>query len=141
MEPEERPPSVAAGGASRLSVLGPADLTGPEGRPIRSGSLQPKRLVLPAYLAMTSRRAFVRRDTLLGLFWPELAGDQARHALRQALHQIRSIVGRDAIVGRGEGEVAASRRVRWCVGPATSPNTHCGRRGAARGVWRWRARR
>ena len=114
MDSEVRAAPEGVQGPSRLRILGPADLTGLDGQPIRSGSLQPKRLVLLAYLAMSPRRAFVRRDTLLGLFWPELAGDQARHALRQALHQLRSVLGRDAIVGRGEGEVAASEALVWC---------------------------
>jgi DNA-binding SARP family transcriptional activator len=34
------------------------------------------------YLAIESQRGFQRRDSLLGLFWPELSQSQARQALR-----------------------------------------------------------
>ena len=94
--------------ASRLAVLGHVQLSGPGGAPVPASGFQPKRLVLLVYLALTPHRAFVRRDTLLALFWPDLPSDQARHALRQSLHQLRTTFGRDAIVGRGEGELAAS---------------------------------
>ncbi len=44
----------------------------------------------------------------MGLFWPESTQDQARHALNQALHVLRQELGGDAIVSRGDGEVALS---------------------------------
>ena len=46
--------------------------------------LQPKRLALLAYLAVVGVRGALRRDTLLGLFWPESSEEEARRALRQA---------------------------------------------------------
>ncbi len=63
---------------------------------------QPKRLVLLAYLALMSGKGPVRRDLLLALFWPELGDDEARRALRQALHYLRRVLGDDVIVGKGE---------------------------------------
>ncbi|MFL5537870.1 MAG: BTAD domain-containing putative transcriptional regulator, partial [Longimicrobiaceae bacterium] len=50
-------------------------------------------------------RGFHRRDTLLGMFWPELPEERARNALRQALHQLRTVCGDGAIVTQGMHEV------------------------------------
>lgn len=66
-------------------------------------TLQSKRLVLLAYLAAAS--GFRRRDTILGLFWPELDQEHARGSLRQALHTMRKALGEGAIVTRGESEI------------------------------------
>ena len=65
-------------------------------------SAQPKRLLLLAYLALMSVRGPVRRDVLLALFWPDLGEEEARRALRQALHYLRRVVGDDVLVGAGE---------------------------------------
>ena len=106
--PEAGPPSPC-----RLAVLGSVELTGSDGRPIQAGAIQSKRLALLTYLALAPRRAFVRRDTLLGLFWPEFPAEQARHALRQALHYLRSTLGREVIAGRGEGEITLAPDLLW----------------------------
>ena len=63
-----------------------------------SGTMQPKRIGLLAYLALASAEAPVRRDTLLALFWPELGESEARPALRQALYYLRRALGDDVIV-------------------------------------------
>jgi DNA-binding SARP family transcriptional activator len=68
-------------------------------------TLQSKRLVLLAYLAAAPAGGFRRRDTLLGLFWPELDHEHARGSLRQALHTLRKALGDCAIVTRGESEI------------------------------------
>ena len=65
-------------------------------------SAQPKRVALLAYLALMSGRGPVRRDTLLALFWPELGDEEARRALRQALHYLRRVVGENVLIGAGE---------------------------------------
>ena len=54
---------------------------------------QPKRLALLAYLAVATRPGPARRDALLALFWPELGEEEARRALRQALHYLRRAAG------------------------------------------------
>src|SRR2546427_4893642 len=51
-----------------------------------------------------------RRDTLLGLFWPELDQDHARAALRQALHGLRQGLGGDVLTSRGDEEVGIGDR-------------------------------
>ena len=74
---------------------------------------QPKRLALLAYLAVTGADAGRRRDELLALFWPELGDEEARRALRQALHYLRRVLGPDVIVGEGE-EVTIPRDALRC---------------------------
>ena len=65
-------------------------------------SAQPKRIALLAYLAMTGTGPGRRRDELLAMFWPELGDDEARRALRQALHYLRRVIGGEVIVGEGD---------------------------------------
>lgn len=66
---------------------------------------QPKRLALLAYLALALPRGLQRRDKVVAMFWPELDAAHARNSLSQALHGIRSTLGPEAIVTRGEEEV------------------------------------
>jgi serine/threonine-protein kinase len=88
-----------------LRTLGALELRY-RGEPRPGGSaLQSKRLVLLAYLAASPANGFRRRDTLLGLFWPELDQEHARGSLRQALHTMRKALGEGAIVTRGESEI------------------------------------
>ncbi|HTJ23919.1 MAG TPA: BTAD domain-containing putative transcriptional regulator, partial [Gemmatimonadaceae bacterium] len=74
---------------------------------------QPKRIALLAYLAVTGEAAGRRRDELLAAFWPELGDDEARRALRQALHYLRRVLGPNVIVGNGD-EVAIQRDLLRC---------------------------
>jgi TolB-like protein len=98
----------------RLQVLGPPALTGPDGTPVTAVLTQPKRLALLSYLALAEPRGFHRRDTLLAIFWPELGEEEARRALRQALHFLRQHLGENAIENRGTDEVALSRAAVAC---------------------------
>lgn len=84
-----------------LTILGGVDLRRDDGAPIGSVLNQPRRLALLVYLAVESVDGGVQRDRLLGVFWPDLSQDQARQALRSALHYLRRSLGRDAIVGEG----------------------------------------
>ncbi len=87
----------------QLQTLGRVRLQGDRsGGEAGPAAAQPKRLALLAYLALMSGRGPVRRDTLLALFWPELGDDEARRALRQALHYLRRVVGEDVLLGAGE---------------------------------------
>jgi DNA-binding SARP family transcriptional activator len=97
-----------------LRTLGPVGLHDRDGREIEAVLRQPKRLALLVYLAVARPRGFHRRDTLLGLFWPELGESRARNALGQALHGLRSELGSGIIVSRGSGEVALDRQRLWC---------------------------
>ncbi|HET8625149.1 MAG TPA: BTAD domain-containing putative transcriptional regulator [Gemmatimonadales bacterium] len=89
----------------RLAGESPGDETGP-------AAAQPKRLAVLAYLALMSERGPVRRDMLLALFWPELGDDEARRALRQALHYLRRVLGDDVLIGAGEELSVNGERLR-----------------------------
>ena len=78
---------------------------------------QPKRFGLLAYLAAATPHGFHRRDTLLGLFWPELDLEQGRHALRQSLHFLRSRLG-PVVVRRGDEDIGLDPASLWCDAPA-----------------------
>jgi DNA-binding SARP family transcriptional activator/tetratricopeptide (TPR) repeat protein/TolB-like protein len=85
----------------RLTTLGSTRLDGEPNADGLAAAQQPKRLALLAYLAIAHPRYAHRRDTILGLLWPELDHDRARSALRQALHAIRRAAGADAIRSTG----------------------------------------
>ncbi|MEX2179549.1 MAG: BTAD domain-containing putative transcriptional regulator [Gemmatimonadaceae bacterium] len=76
--------------------------------------LQPKRLALLAYLALARPRGAQRRDTLVGLLWPELDQQRARAALRQAVHGMRKRAGHGVIVSTGTELLALSRELVHC---------------------------
>src|SRR5437762_1383411 len=94
-----------------LHTLGGLDLRDAKGRELRVVLRQPKRFALLAYLAVPTPRGFHRRDTLLGLFWPELDQEHARNALNQAVHVLRDSLGREVITSRGEELGLASRAI------------------------------
>lgn len=85
-----------------LRTLGSVELLSAGERPIRALLGQPKRLILLTWLTTETDTGGCRRDTLLGLFWPELRDDHARGALRQALRFLRKALGPDIIQGRGD---------------------------------------
>lgn len=89
-----------------LRTLGAVELHNADGTELRSVLVQPKRTALLVYLAVAARRGFHRRDSLLGLFWPDQDAAHARGALRQALHGLRHALGEGVLVGRGDEEVA-----------------------------------
>lgn len=90
----------------RLRTLGGLALEGPAS-PVAESVLQgPKRTALLVYLASAPPGAFVRRDSLLPLFWPDLDQARGRHALRNALYEIRRGFGPDVVEGRGKEEIA-----------------------------------
>lgn len=96
-----------------LRILGTVDLRRDDGGSIRSVVVQPKRMALLAYLAAATPRGPHRRDTLLGLLWPELDADRGRAALSKALHHLRSSLGSEALVSRGEEAVELDRSRVW----------------------------
>lgn len=86
----------------QLRTFGALDLRGPDGTALQSVLAQPKRFALLVYLACAEAGTFQRRDTLLGLFWPELETSRARNALNQALHYLRRSLGHGTILTRGD---------------------------------------
>src|ERR1700687_3685669 len=97
-----------------LRTLGTLDLHSAEGRELHSLLAQPKRVALLAYLCIAQPRGFHRRDTLLGLFWPNSDQEHARTSLRKSLHILRRALGDDAILSRGDEEVAVDFELVSC---------------------------
>src|ERR1700682_1448711 len=97
-----------------LRTLGTLDLHSAEGRELHSLLAQPKRVALLAYLCIAQPRGFHRRDTLLGLFWPDSDQEHARTSLRKSLHILRRALGDDAILSRGDEEVAVDFQLVTC---------------------------
>ena len=92
----------------RLRLFGPLQLSASDGRDLRPLLAQPKRVAVLAYIAARPRGEFVRRDTLLGLLWPDLDQAAARRSLRQALHLLRTHLGPDVFVSRGDDDLAVN---------------------------------
>lgn len=88
-----------------LRTMGALSLTHDDGREVRSVLAQPKRLALLAYLTSPATAEFTTRETLLGLFWPDVDPEHARGALRTALSFLRRSLRSGTIVHRGEHEV------------------------------------
>lgn len=80
-------------------TLGSIDLQDDDGRSIDSVVLHPKSLSLLAYLCISNPPRRHRRDSLLGLFWPERDDAHARGALRQELHRLRRALGSGVVLG------------------------------------------
>lgn len=104
----------AAEPALFLRVLGALSLEGKSGQGAAAILRQPKRMALFTYLAMSPEGSFRRRDSLIGLFWPEADPDSARHSLRQALYVLRKEVGSRALQTRGDEEVGTDPEVIAC---------------------------
>jgi serine/threonine protein kinase/DNA-binding SARP family transcriptional activator len=95
-------------------TLGTLDLRRTDGPELHSLLAQPKRVALLAYLCVANPRGFHRRDTLLGLFWPDADQAHARTSLRNALHVLRHSLGETAFYSRGDEEVAVNFEMVWC---------------------------
>lgn len=80
--------------------------------------VQPKVVGLLAYLALAgvpdAPGRYRRRDHLVGLLWPELDQAHARAALRKAVHALRAVLGADAVLSRGDEELALAEGTLWC---------------------------
>ena len=98
-----------------LRLLGSADLQGLD-RSLSDPLLgQPKVVGMLAYLAIAGADGgWLRRDTLAALLWPELDQTHARAALRKAVLAVRSALGTDALLGRGDEELRLSETAIEC---------------------------
>ena len=97
-----------------LRTLGAVNLVRADGGEIRAVLTQAKRLALLVYLAIATPRGFHRRDTLLGMFWPDLDQRHARASLRKAVHVVRRALGPGVLVPRGDEELAVAEGSLWC---------------------------
>ena len=119
-----------------LRTLGTLDLHSAEGRELNSLLAQPKRIALLAYLCIAQPRGFHRRDTLLGLFWPDSDQEHARTSLRKSLHILRRALGDDAILSRGDEEVAVDFQLVSCDTAAFEASVKANRLEEALGLYR-----
>lgn len=97
-----------------LRILGHTELSS---NADRTGSFvlrQPKRLALLAHLALTATDGFRRRDQIIALFWPDLDQTHARTQLRKVLHALRSTIGADTLITRGDEEIRLDSTRFWC---------------------------
>ena len=119
-----------------LRTLGTLDLHSAEGRELNSLLAQPKRIALLVYLCIAQPRGFHRRDTLLGLFWPDSDQEHARTSLRKSLHILRRALGDDAILSRGDEEVAVDFQLVSCDTAAFQASVKANRLEEALGLYR-----
>ena len=119
-----------------LRVLGSVRLQSSSERDVEVLARHAKRTALLAYLATALPRGLQRRDTLLALFWPESDAPHARAALSQALYVLRTALGEDAVVTRGEGEVGVNAETLWCDATAFEAALDVGRPGDALALYR-----
>lgn len=75
------------------------------GRPLRfAGKVQRKPLaLLKAVIALGNPG--VREERLMDLLWPDSEGDAAQRALTSAVFRLRRLLGQDAALVRGDGEI------------------------------------
>jgi len=94
----------------RFVTLGSVAMYTEGGCDLVPGATQSKRLALLAYLASGPVH---RRDTLLGVFWPEMDHSRARGALTRAVYYVRQLVGRDAVRSVGRDSLMLSPDGLW----------------------------
>jgi len=98
----------------RLYLLGRVQLTANDHESEPPAAVAPKPLGLLAYLMLAGiERTPLRRDTLVALFWPELPEARARGVLRQALFQVRRLLGADAVRCSNDSIVVDPATL-WC---------------------------
>ncbi|MGE0352547.1 MAG: BTAD domain-containing putative transcriptional regulator [Gemmatimonadales bacterium] len=91
-----------------LQLLGGLALRLHDGDEAQALLSQPKRIALLAYLILGQPAGLKRRDSIIALLWPETGQERARNSLRQGLHQLRRILGPEALTGRGSEEVGVA---------------------------------
>lgn len=98
----------------RLALFGGIDLVDPANPDASAVLRQRKRVALLVYLALAGPGEFRSRDAVIALFWPEIDQQHALSDLRQAVYSLRSSLGRDIVVKRGDGDLGTSAGALWC---------------------------
>ncbi len=101
-------------GGIKLLLLGGVELEGIEPKLADRILAQPKLTAFLAFLALSPEQRPQRRDRIVGLLWPELDQAHARTALRKAVHAVRSVLGAEAVRGRGDEEIGLAMPPVWC---------------------------
>jgi len=97
-----------------VRILGAQDVRGPDGESLLSVLVHPKQFAVLSYLCVTAWGAYVSRDRLLAVFWPESDECRGRNALNQILHWLRKSLGSDVFLTRGVRDVGLSADHLWC---------------------------
>ena len=113
-----------------LRTLGTLDLLDcSDGHQILSVLAQPKRVAFITYLAVAAPRGMHRRDTLLGIFWPDSSDKKARNTLNQTVFVLRRTFGQKSLIVNGETGIGLGPdhlRCRLCLGTAMKITVlHC----------------
>ena len=98
----------------KLWIFGSIELRADDGSPLHALLTQQHATALLAYFSAARPETFFRRDRLVGMLWPESDQSSARTNLRKALYQIRDAIGKEALVARGDEEIALTPGVVWC---------------------------
>ena len=106
-------PRPAPPGGYLLQTMGGVSVGSGIGREA-SFVVQPKRLALLIYLALAETHRLRRRDSLAGLFWPDLDADHARAALSESLRYLRRTLGDEVVLHRGSEEVGTNPALLTC---------------------------
>jgi DNA-binding SARP family transcriptional activator/TolB-like protein len=93
----------------RLELLGDPAFSGPDG-PVRGRAAHKRRVALLAVLAVARGRP-VGRERIIGLLWPELTTEAARHNLSESLYVLRKELGEGSVSAPSAGDVALSPEV------------------------------
>ncbi|HEY7767379.1 BTAD domain-containing putative transcriptional regulator [Longimicrobium sp.] len=88
----------------RLELLGDPAFSGPNG-PVRGRAAHKRRVALLAILAVARGRP-VGRERIIGLLWPELTTEAARHNLSESLYVLRKELGEGSVSAPAAGDVA-----------------------------------
>jgi len=97
-----------------LRTLGLLDLSAADRPAARSVLAQPKRFAVLVYLTVAAPGEYVRRDTLLALFWPDADQSRGRSVLRQTVYLLRQALGPEAIRSRGDEELGVDPTLVRC---------------------------
>ena len=89
-----------------LRMLGGVGLTDAEGREAQGLLRQPKHVALLVYLALPRPGTWHRRDSVLGVLWPEHEQARARTTLRSALYTLRGHLAKGTVAARGDDELS-----------------------------------
>jgi serine/threonine-protein kinase len=95
-------------------TLGSLELRSASGEEVTGVLAGQKLVALLAYLAIASPHGHHRRDTIVGLLWPELTQERARAALRHSIYRLRGVLGANALVSRGDEDVGIDTALIEC---------------------------
>lgn len=95
-------------------TLGSLELRSESGEEITGVLAGQKLVALLAYLAVGAPRGLHRRDSVVGLLWPELTQERARAALRHSIYRLRGSLGPAALVSRGDEDIGVDQSIIVC---------------------------